>query len=427
MTQTSSRPRVAVIGGGISGLTAAHVLQRTHDVVVWEAADRLGGHADTHDVRLADGSVIPVDTGFIVHNDRTYPVLGMLFRELDVPVTDTEMSMSISCGGCGLSYVGGRGAKGIFAQRRRIADPRFLRMLAEVPRFHKAARQILADEQEGDDDSMTLVEFLREHDFSDYFVQHFAIPLVSCVWSSGHGDALTYPARHLFTFLAHHGMLSVKGSPTWRTVVGGSRVYVDKVAAGLADVRLSSPVASVARHEDGVELTTHDGRVEHFDQVVLATHADIAAAILVDATPEEKEALVAFDYSQNPTTLHTDSSLLPTRAARGSWNFAMDGCDTSSDRVRVSYWMNRLHGYDVREDLVVTLNAEQDVAPERVLDRMDYAHPVFTPETVRAAAYLREAGGTRLAFAGAHLGWGFHEDGARSGLQAAQRLGGDWS
>lgn len=419
----TSRPRVAVIGGGISGLTAAHVLQRTHDVVLWEADDRLGGHADTHDVTLRDGSVIPVDTGFIVHNDRTYPVLGRLFADLGVPVADTEMSMSISCAGCGLSYVGGRGAGGIFAQKRRIADPRFLRMLAQVPRFHAAARRLLASDE---DETLTLGAFLARHSFTEHFVHHFAIPLVSCVWSSGHGDALAYPARHLFEFLSHHGMLSVKGSPTWRTVVGGSRVYVDKVAAGLADVRLSSPVVSVARHDDGVDVTTHDGTTERFDQVVLATHADVAASILADATPEEKEALTAFDYSRNPTTLHTDSRLLPTPAARASWNFAMDDCSSSSDQVRVSYWMNRLHGYDVDQDLVVTLNAGADVAEHRVLDRMDYAHPVFTPDTVRAARTLRAAGGPRLAFAGAHLGWGFHEDGARSGLEAAERLGGAW-
>ena len=430
------QPTVAVIGGGIAGLTAAYVLRATHQVTLLEADDRLGGHADTHDVAIPDGSDLAVDSGFIVHNDQTYPVLLRLFAELDVPTQATEMSMSITCERCGLSYAGGRGVSGVFAQPRRIADRRFRRMLTQVPRFHRAARRELAVAAHSvAGGGRTWGEFLEEERFDPYFVQHYALPLVSCVWSAGHEDARAYPARHLFQFLEHHGMLSLTGSPSWRTVTGGSRAYVERVAAALAaagaQVRtgLAGEVRSLRRGPDGVEVTTAEGQSESFDQAVLATHADIAGRILLDATDEEARDLAAIKYSSNPTLLHTDSSVLPTvRGAKASWNYRLSGCDQADEGALVSYWMNRLHDIDpeVGTDFVVTLNAEDSVDPQHVIARRDYAHPIFTHEAVEAATRLREAGGPQLAFAGAHLGWGFHEDGARSGLAAATRLGGHW-
>ena len=420
---SNKRPTVAVVGAGVSGLTAAYVLRTSHDVTLFEAEPRLGGHAHTHTVRTSTGAEVAVDSGFIVHNERTYPTLLRLFRELDVPTRPTEMSMSVTCAGCGLSYAGARGASGLFAQRRRLLDPRYLRMLAEVPRFHRAARAVLAD---GPTD-LTWGEFLARGRYSRYFVQHFAVPLIACVWSSGDDDALAYPAQHLFRFLENHGMLTVGGSPTWRTVVGGSRTYVDRLAARLDDVRAGSAVVAVERDEDGVTVRTADGAAARFDQVVLATHADDALAILVDASPEEKADLGAVGYSENHTWLHRDGSVLPAEPrARASWNYRKDACGTGASRVLVSYWMNHLQGLATTDDLVVTLNAPERVAPESVVARMTYRHPVFTPAAVAAAARLRTSGGPRLAFAGAHLGWGFHEDGARSGLAAAERLGGSW-
>ena len=420
---SNQRPTVAVVGAGVSGLTAAYVLRTSHDVTLFEAEPRLGGHAHTHTVRTSTGAEVAVDSGFIVHNERTYPTLLRLFRELDVPTRPTEMSMSVTCAGCGLSYAGARGASGLFAQRRRLLDPRYLRMLAEVPRFHRAARAVLAD---GPTD-LTWGEFLARGRYSRYFVQHFAVPLIACVWSSGDDDALAYPAQHLFRFLENHGMLTVGGSPTWRTVVGGSRTYVDRLAARLDDVRAGSAVVAVERDEDGVTVRTADGAAARFDQVVLATHADDALAILVDASPEEKADLAAVGYSENHTWLHRDGSVLPAEPrARASWNYRKDACGTGASRVLVSYWMNHLQGLATTDDLVVTLNAPERVAPESVVARMTYRHPVFTPAAVAAAARLRTSGGPRLAFAGAHLGWGFHEDGARSGLAAAERLGGSW-
>jgi predicted NAD/FAD-binding protein len=408
----------------VSGLTAAWVLRRTHDVTVFEADDRIGGHAHTHDVPASDGRRLRIDSGFIVHNERTYPHLLRLFRELDVPTQPTEMSMSITCESCGLSYAGGRGLKGILAQPWRLADPRFARMLTEVPRFHRAARALL----DGSDDSdPTWGEFLVRQGYSDYFVRHFALPLVSCVWSSGDEDSAAYPARHLFQFLDHHGMLTISGSPTWRTVTGGSATYVERLVERLPDVRRATPVTAVSRHDHGVDVRTADGRLHTFDRVVLATHADQALDLLADATPAEKSDLGAISYSVNETWLHRDSSLLPARrGARASWNYRMRSCDETAQNVAVSYWMNRLHGIRDEHDHVVTLNATGRVDPATVIARMTYAHPVFTHEAVAAARRLRTAGGERLAFAGAHLGWGFHEDGCRSGVEAARRLGGTW-
>lgn len=430
---SGAQPTAAVIGAGISGLTAAYVLSRTHDVTLYESDARLGGHAHTHTAPTSVGTDVRVDSGFIVHNERTYPHLLRLFRELDVPTQPTEMSMSITCEGCGLSWAGGRGAGAVLAQPRRLLDPKFLRMLLEIPRFHRAARAVLAapgdgassDDADGTTDP-TWGEFLRQGGFSDYFVAHFALPLVSCVWSSGDDDSLDYPARHLFAFLEHHGMLSVTGSPTWRTVTGGSATYVDALAARVGDVRTSATVTSVSRHADGVDVATAAG-VTPFDKVVLATHADQALALLADATPQEKEDLAAIRYTRNATVLHRDTRHLPTaRRARASWNYRSTTCGGATE-PRVSYWMNRLHGYDEEGDqFIVTLNSPTPIDEGDVVARMDYAHPVFTREAVAAATRLRGAGGDRLAFAGAHLGWGFHEDGCRSGVEAAERLGVTW-
>ncbi|MFF1820165.1 NAD(P)/FAD-dependent oxidoreductase [Kribbella sp. NPDC058245] len=422
MSRRDDRPAVAVIGSGVAGLTAAYLLRRTCRVTVFEADDRAGGHAHTHALADSMGQEHRVDSGFIVHNERTYPQLLRLFDELGVETRPTEMSMSIRCDGCGLEYAGGRGAASIFSQPRRILDVRFLRMLGEVRRFHSEALSVLRSGDTG----ITWGEFLAAQRFSAYFVRHFAIPLVSCVWSSGSAEAERYPARYLFQFLDHHGMLAISGSPQWRTVVGGSRTYVDRVVERIGDVRLSAPVRAVLRHDDGVEVVTPDSALS-FDRVVLATHADTAHDLLVDATPDEKSLLDAFDYSVNPTWLHTDASVLPDSArARSSWNYRLRDCHADESQVLVSYWMNRLQGLDAADQYLVTLNPDGWVDPAATVARMTYAHPIFTPESVAAAQALRSAGGPRLAFAGAHLGWGFHEDGCRSGVEAAEKFGGTW-
>ncbi len=395
--------RTAVIGSGVAGLTAAYVLARAGEVTLFEADERLGGHAHTHDV-----GGLAVDSGFIVHNDRTYPLLTRLFRELDVATRPSEMSMSVRCDGCGLEYAGGRGLRGLFARWPR---PRYLRMLAQVPRFHRDARALEGDPPLGD--------FLR--DFDPYFVAHFVTPLVAAVWSCSAADAVRYPARYLFAFLANHGMLSVTGAPQWRTVTGGSRTYVDRIAKELSSVRTGSPVRRLRRTRDGVALQA-GGDLE-FDAAVVATHPDQALRLLAEPTPAERETLGAIRYSRNDAVLHTDASVLPARA-HASWNYTMPSCDAGAARVRVGYDMNRLQGLDTGRRYVVTLG--DTVADEHVVARMAYEHPVYTPESVAAQARLPALNDRRIAFAGAYHGWGFHEDGCRSGAEAARALGVAW-
>jgi uncharacterized protein len=398
--------RVAVIGSGVSGLTAAYLLRRTHEVTLFEAADRLGGHAHTHDLA---GTF--VDSGFIVHNDRTYPNLLRLFAELGVATQDSDMSMSVRCEGCGLEYAGARRAKGLFPTAANARNPRYLRMLGEVVRFHRHARRVLRDDRAGD---VTLGAFLAIGGYSQYFVDHFMIPVVSCVWSAGAELSLQYPARYLFTFLDHHGLLAIGGSPQWRTVVGGSRSYVELIHKNLSDVRVGTPVRSVTRGSS-VEV---DG--ETFDQVVVATHPDQALRLLADPTAAERDTLGAFAYSRNETVLHGDASLLPRAAgARASWNYLKSAC--ASEEVVVSYDMNRLQRLD-GGPYVVTLNG----APGQVIARMTYEHPVYTPESVAAQRKLPALQDGRTAFAGAYHGWGFHEDGCLSGVKAAESLGATW-
>lgn len=424
--------RTAVIGSGVAGLTAGYVLRRRDRVTLYEADDRLGGHAHTQDVVSADGRVRGIDTGFIVHNERTYPNLLRLFEELGVATQRSEMSMSVRCEGCGLEYAGARGPAGLLASPRHVLRPRYLRMLAEVPAFHRQARRVLAD---GSAAGLTLGEFLARGRFSPYFVTHFMTPVVSAVWSCTPRTALRYPARYLFRFLDHHGMLSVTGSPTWRTVSGGSREYVGRIAERLHRVRTSTPVHRVRRTADGVRITTADGDAEDFDAVVVAVHPNQALRLLADPTDEERDVLGAFRYSRNPTLLHTDTALLPrSRGARASWNYLMPSCDTSADGVRVSYDMNRLQrlpesgggGPDRGTRYVVTLNGTERVDPARVLSRMVYEHPVYTPESVAAQRRLPSLATAVTAYAGAYHGWGFHEDGCRSGAAAARALGVDW-
>ena len=422
-TRPVGRPRVAVVGSGVSGLTAAYLLRHTHDVTVFEADDRLGGHAHTHDVTAGDGRGYAVDSGFIVHNDRTYPLLRRLFAELGVATRETEMSMSISCDGCGLEYAGGRGPGGILAQPWRAADPRYVRLLTQVRRFQRLALRFLAETRP--DDTTSYGEFLDRHRFGTYFRQHYAVPVVSCVWSSGHQAGLAYPAQHLFRFLDQHGFLSVRGAPTWSTVVGGSRAYVQRVAEAVGDVRVGVGARAITRKPDAVHLQDSRGDMHTVDQVVIATHADDALGLLTDPSDDERRLLGAFGYARNTAVLHTDATVLPRASrARAAWNYHLDDCGEQRDRTRVSYWMNRLQGYeDAPDEFVVSLNDDDRVAADRVLARMDYAHPVFDAAAVAAQRELRTLSTGSTAFAGAHHGWGFHEDGCRAGAEAARVLG----
>ncbi|HTK67211.1 MAG TPA: FAD-dependent oxidoreductase [Pseudonocardia sp.] len=434
------RPKAAVIGAGVAGLTASYLLQRRYDVTLFEADARLGGHAHTHELATVDGGTASVDSGFIVHNTRTYPNLLRLFGELGVATQESEMSMSVRCDGCGLEYAGARKLAGLFPtaggplSRPNLARPRYLRMLAEVPRFHAHARRVLASVPAGADDpaedpaeDLTLGAFLAEGGYSRYFVDHFMLPVVSCVWSAGAELSARYPARYLFRFLEHHGLLSIGGSPTWRTVVGGSQRYVERVVKGLSAVEVSTPVRSLIRHGDGVEIRD-DADVRHdADVVVVAIHPDQALRLIADPTNAEREVLGAIPYSRNETWLHHDTSVLPRAAgARASWNYRKSRCTGDDSPVLVSYDMNRLQRLAEPDDYVVTLNGAGAVDPGRVIARMVYEHPIYTPESVAAQRRLPELNTDTIAFAGAYHGWGFHEDGCASGVRAAAALGVTW-
>ncbi|MEU6760125.1 FAD-dependent oxidoreductase [Streptomyces sp. NPDC046685] len=415
--------RAAVVGAGVAGLTAAYVLASSYEVTLYEADDRLGGHAHTHETAGPGGRTVAVDSGFIVHNEHTYPTLLRLFRELGIGTQDAEMSMSVRCDGCALEYAGARGPAGLFASRAALRG-RHLRLLTEVPLFHRGARRLLA---RGADPALTFGDFLREGGFSSYFISHFALPLVAAVWSCPASTALAYPAAYLFTFLHHHGLLSVTGSPQWKTVTGGSAAYVNAAAKYIQRVRTSSPVAALWRTRSDARIMTEDGVTETYDAVVIATHPDQALRLLADPTQDEKRHLGAFTYSRNPAVLHTDTSLLPRSArARASWNYRMTGCEPSTDPVRVSYDMQRLQRLPAGADYVVTLGADDLVAPHLVVDRMLYEHPVYTPESVAAQKQLPLLNTGVTAYAGAWHGWGFHEDGCRSGVAAARALGVRW-
>jgi uncharacterized protein len=420
------RPRAAVVGSGVAGLTAAHILQRRYDVTLFEADGRLGGHADTHEVPTADGASVRVDTGFIVHNERTYPQLLRLFGELDVRTQESEMSMSVRCHGCGLEYAGARKLRGLFADPRNLSRPRYLRMLGEVTRFHREARHLLACDEDGSS-ALTLGQFLAAGRYSGYFVDHFMMPLVSAVWSTGPHDSAQQPARNLFQFLDNHGMLSVGSSPPWRTVVGGSRSYVDKVAKRLSAIRVSTPVRTVSRGPAELEIRDNADSVHHFDRVVIATHPDAALGMLANPSLAQKEILGAFTYSRNEALLHTDASILPRRGgARASWNYLKATCSGAEGLPLVSYNLNRLMRLDEPLNCVVTLNGTDRVSGSTVLARMSYEHPVFTLESLAAQRRLPEISDETLAFAGAYHGWGFHEDGCAAGARAAAYLGVDW-
>ncbi len=421
---------IAVVGSGVAGLTAAYVASRTAHVTLYEADERLGGHADTHLVTetRADGTLheLAIDTGFIVHNPRTYPVLLRLFAELGVATQPSEMSMSIADDDSDLEWAGALGRSGLFPTSANLRKPRYLAMLAEIPRFHRQAKALLAVES----DRRTLRDFLADGHFSAYFVRHFMEPVVACVWSCEPEVSLDYPARYLFTFLEHHGMLGIFGSPQWRTVTGGSRSYVRRIGAALQEVRLGAKVTSVLETADGVEVTDGSGDVTTYDAVVIATHPSQALSMLADPTALQAELLTAMPYSPNTAILHTDTSLLPdATGAWASWNFRRPGETVqrpTDDGVVVTYDLTRLQRLDTDVHYLVTLGGTDLVDPATVIDRMAYEHPLYNPASVAAQARLPEINSARVVFAGAYHGWGFHEDGARSGLAAATALGLDW-
>ncbi|MBA3718221.1 MAG: FAD-dependent oxidoreductase [Actinobacteria bacterium] len=407
---------VAIIGSGISGLGAAHVLSRAHEVEVFERADKPGGHANTI---AHDG--LQLDTGFIVFNERNYPRLVRLLSELGVRSQPSEMSFSVGCDRCSLEWSGRRP----FAQPLNAASPRFLSFLAEVSRWLRTARRALEDGSHVDG---TLLDFITERGYSRRFREHFLVPLTSALWSTAPERALDFPAGYAIRFFHQHGMLGF-GRFGWRTVAGGSRAYVAALCEQLRGrIHLGLGVRELRRSPDGVILRTEDGEERRFDKVVVATHADQALRLLGDPSDDERRVLGAFGYTTNDAVLHSDPSLLPRRrSARASWNFARTDCDVSSGRPTITYYLNRLQRLEADQEYCVTLNRSEEIAPESVIARLTYEHPVYTLESLAAQRELGELSGPRhTVYAGAHHGYGFHEDGLASGVRAAALLGVDW-
>jgi predicted NAD/FAD-binding protein len=402
--------RIAVIGSGISGLGAAHVLARAHEVEVFERDGRAGGHANTVS---HDG--LALDTGFLVHNERNYPLLGRLLGELGVGTHESDMSFSIACRGCGLEYSGRRP----FARAGNAARPGFLALLWEIARWLRTARASL---EQRDYESHSLAEYLDERRYSPAFRRHFLVPLTSALWSTAPGRALEFPAAYAIRFFDNHGMLGF-GRFRWRTVSGGSRAYVDAIARRLGDdLHLGLGVRSIRRTADAVEVRTADDELRRFDRVVVATHADQALGLLADPSDAERRVLGGFDYARNDAVLHTDASFLPRAArARAAWNYRL----ADDGRPTVTYHLNRLQRLDAARDYCVTLNEE--VAEEHVIARFAYDHPQYTLSTLAAQHELQRLSGERNTwYAGAHFGNGFHEDGLASGVRAAAGLGVAW-
>lgn len=405
--------RIAVIGTGIAGNVAAYYLAKKHDVTVYEANSYIGGHTHTHDIDWA-GKRYAVDTGFIVFNYWTYPKFTSLLEELGVEVQASDMSFSVKCEKTGLEY-NGTSLNTLFAQRRNFLRPSFYRMIGEILRFNRESPKLLQD----DCDKTSLGDYLAANGYSSAFIEHYIIPMGSAIWSADPRQMQHFPARFFIRFFHNHGMLNVKDRPTWYVIKGGSREYVGKLIKGYRDrIRLNSRVVSVKRHGTHVEIKTADHPSEKYDYVFIAGHSDQALQILADPSRAEREVLGAIPYQKNEAILHTDAGLLPKRRlAWAAWNYHIVPEDTG--RASLTYNMNILQGLSSETPFCVTLNHTDAIDESRIIQRMEYDHPVFTQQGIAAQARHSEINGAnRTFYCGAYWRNGFHEDGVVSALDA---------
>lgn len=416
----TSPQRIAVIGSGISGLVCSWLLSRRHEVHLYEAEVELGGHTNTEYVHTG-GQDWPVNTGFIVYNDWTYPNFIRIMEQLGVASEISSMSFSVHGGDTGLEY-NGTSLNTLFAQRRNLVNPRFLNMVREILRFNRLTRQELANDRIGA--RQTLGDYLERHRFSRYFRQHYIIPMGAAIWSASERDIDRFPVCFFLRFFRNHGMLSVSDRPTWQVIQGGSEAYIPGLTNPLGErVYTHTPVNAVARDADGVTLTSRRGN-ERFDQVIIATHADQALSMLADATDDERSILGALPYQPNDVVLHTDTSVLPrSRRAWAAWNYHLP--ESPDEPVSVTYNMNILQNFHrAPETFCVTLNRAHAIDPSRIIKRFQYSHPRFTLEGVDAQnQYERIGGRHRTHYCGAYWSNGFHEDGVRSALRVCESLG----
>jgi predicted NAD/FAD-binding protein len=414
--------KIAIIGSGISGLTSSYMLAKKHDVHVFEADSRIGGHTHTVNAQVQSGNYA-IDTGFIVFNDWTYPNFIKLLKQIGVEFKPTSMSFSVKAEKSGLEY-NGTDLNRLFAQRKNLLNLSFIRMIQDILRFNKESVQILG----GGNSSLTLGEYLEKNRYSKQFCDHYIVPMGAAIWSASTTQMQKFPVEYFVRFFKNHGMLSVNERPQWQVIKGGSRSYIPSLTESYQkNIHLSSPVHQVVRTEKGVRLVvgSPDGKVSEadFDQVIFATHSDQTLRLLADATIKERAILSAFSYQANHTVLHTDESVLPKRKlAWAAWNYFVPREARST--VAVTYDMNILQGFQSPETFCVSLNLQDRIDPSKILRTFEYHHPVYTVDAVRSQGEWSQISGVnRTHFCGAYWGFGFHEDGVKSGLRVAKTLG----
>ncbi len=413
--------KIAIIGSGIAGLSTAFYLASDHEITLFEAEGRLGGHTNTVPVVLS-GKTHHVDTGFIVHNEKNYPLFRDFLQQLGVETQDADMSFSVSHQQPFLEF-SGTGPRGLFAQPKNLVSPTFWKLLVSIARFGRLGRKMLRQPSDGaEDKEETVAEFLNRHSFSTSFKNQYLIPLGSSIWSADPRTFLEFPVRALLYFFNNHGLLTFMNRPKWQTVVGGSSTYIDALLKAIPlDVRLHSKVNAIQRTSEGVAISTSHG-VELFDEVICATHSDQALAMLSDPTPEETSVLGAIRFQANQAVLHTDRLMLPAlRTAWAAWNYYCP--DHDSKKPTLTYWMNRLQRLDASEEICVTLNRSEEINPDSIVGIYDYAHPMYDGNTFAAQRRWDEINGTNSTwFVGAWWGYGFHEDGVRSARRVADAI-----
>ena len=413
--------KIAIIGSGISGLTAAWYLRHKHNITLFEANDYAGGHTATVDVEVNSGQYA-IDTGFIVFNDRTYPNFEQLLMELDIQGQASEMSFSVHNDNNGLEY-NGHGLSSLFAQKKNLFKPQFFYFLYEITKFNRLAKQTAYENIE---QQQTLGDFLQQHDLSDYFTENYILPMGAAIWSSSLADMRNIPLGFFLRFFLNHGLLDIVNRPQWYVIPGGSREYVNRMLVEIEPlIKLNSPVQQVSRLNDQVYITVNDS-VEVFDHVIFACHSDQALALLADSTTNEQQILSAMAYQDNEVVLHTDESILPNeKAAWASWNYHLPLMDAGSQQQlpALTYNMNILQGIDAPETFCVSLNQTQDIDPSKILRQFTYAHPVFNRSSIHAQQQRHLINGIENTwFCGAYWYNGFHEDGVRSALDVIEAI-----
>ncbi|MEW6990987.1 NAD(P)/FAD-dependent oxidoreductase [Colwelliaceae bacterium 6441] len=410
---------IAIIGSGISGLTAAYLLSKKHHVTVFEKNDRVGGHTATVDIEK-EGEKLAIDTGFIVFNDKTYPNYLALLAEIGIGKQATEMSFSVHNCQTGMEY-NGHNLNTLFAQRRNLFRPKFWRLVKEILRFNKQCKAIY--HQQDYQSGYTLGQFLKENDFSDYFAEHYILPMGAAIWSSSLAQMEDFEFRFFVQFFHNHGLLNIADRPQWYVIPKGSRSYLSPLCKPFNDnIRLNANISGITRSDDNVQLHFDDSASETFDEVVIACHSDEALSLLMDASPNEKAILSAMPYSENSVVLHTDINLLPKRQkAWASWNYQLS--ENRHKAASVTYNMNILQGLNSRHTFCVTLNQKEDIDPKSILKEFTYHHPIFSSESILAQKKRKQiCGVNHTHFAGAYWHNGFHEDGVKSAVEVAKRF-----